>query len=463
MRSALAPWALLAGLALPAAGCTASSGPAATAAVTTTTAPASTTAVVATTAVPTSTLPPGAVVPNTAAALDALLHAVDLLPEGEAAAAVERLWAGLAAAGRIPFVDGGHVVFLFRGEAEGVEWRGDFTGWDWGLRGRRIAATDLWAADASLPEDARIEYQVVRNGTEWVLDPANPVRQMGGFGPNSVLTMPGFASTDFTAPHPGVASGTLTGDISFESRAMGYAIDVRVYTPAVPPGDAGYPVLYVTDGSDFWDPEMGAMTVVLDNLIGAGRIEPVMAVFADAWDPGHTENRRETEFLDRPVDYARFLAEELIPWADAAYPTDPRRERRAIVGTSFGGIGAAFFSTLRSEAFGNVAMFSPAVRVLSAPGQFGGPERTAALREMAALLEAEARACEVGDCPSRGQRTVFTSGLPDWDVGDLSGMAAMFAAAGLDHLYLRSAEGHTWGQWSGLTDEVLEYLFPVRG
>jgi enterochelin esterase family protein len=455
--------ALAVTLALTAA-CSTGAGPTITTATpsSVTTVATTTTATIAP-ATTTTTTPLGAELPGTAGDLDALLARIDLLPAAQAAEAVDRLWGRLTGAGRIPFVDGDHVVFLYRGEAEGVDWRGDFSGWSGGLLGRRISQTDLWAADATLPGDARIEYRIVLDGGEWIVDPGNPDTQMGGYGPNSVLTMPGFVTTDFTTPDPGAPSGTLTEDIPFESGAMGYTIDVRVYIPAAAPGAAGYPVLYVTDGSDFWDPQMGAMTVVADNLIAAGRIEPVMAVFPDAWDPEHTVNRRESEFLERPADYARFLAEELIPWVDATYPTDPRRERRAIVGTSYGGVGAAFFSALQPEAFEGVVMFSPAVWALGSPESLDNPARAESLREMTALLEAEARACEAGECASRGQRTIITSGIPEWDVGDLSGLAATFEAIGLDYLVLQTREGHSWGAWSGLTDEVLEFLFPAAG
>jgi enterochelin esterase family protein len=442
------------------ASCSSEASSPTSAAITTTTTmvPAATTTTVGAATTATTTTTPVIGLPGTADELDRLLAEIGRLPDARAAAAVDELWTLLE--GRVPFVDDEHVVFLYRGEADRVEWTGEFTGWSWGLLGRRIGATDLWAADAVLSADARVEYKVVLDEETWILDPANPATQMGGFGPNSVLAMPGFATSDFGEIEPGVPMGTFTEDIAFESAAMGYTIDVRVYLPAGAGDGDRLPVLYVTDGSDFWDPEMGAMTVVLDNLIAAGRIEPVMAVFADAWDPERTENRREVEFLERPVDYARFFADELVPWVDATYPSDPVRARRAIVGTSYGGAFAAFASNLQPETFGNLVMFSPALWVLQAPEALGEPARIAAMREMGALLDESLAACGVEGCPMEGMRIAFTSGIAEWDVGDLSWLVDMFEATGFDHLYLESSEGHTWGQWSGLTDEVLEFLFP---
>jgi enterochelin esterase-like enzyme len=455
--------ALVVAAVLLGASCSTDAAPATTAPTTTTSTMASTTTSAPTTTTtthPTTTTAPAITLPETADDLDALLAEIGRLPASQTLAAVDELWALLD--GRIPFVDDEHVVFLYRGSADRVEWKGEFSGWSWGLLGRRIGDTDLWAADAVLPRDARVEYKVVLDTETWILDPANPATQMGGFGPNSVLTMPAFTSTDFTDLDPAAPMGTFTEDRGFDSAVMGYTIDVRVYLPSgVAEGDR-LPVLYVTDGSDFWDPEMGAMTVVLDNLVAAGRIEPVMAVFADAWDPDRIENRREVEFLERPVDFARFFAEELVPWVDATYPSDPVAHRRAIVGTSYGGAFAAFAANLQPETFGNLVMFSPALWVLSNPEALGDPARIAAMQAMGALLDESLAACGTGSCPTEGMRIAVTSGIPEWDVGDLSGLVDTFETIGFDYLYLQAREGHTWGQWSGLTDEVLEFLFPAR-
>lgn len=99
------------------------------------------------------------------------------------------------------------------------------------------------------------------------------------------------------------AAGTLTDDIRIESKTLGYALQYRVYVP---------------DGA--WYLEQGRMKAVLDEMIVAGRIEPVIAVFVDARDP----------------------------------------ESRTILGLSFGGLNAACFGLSIPQTFSNLAMQSPA-------------------------------------------------------------------------------------------------------
>lgn len=231
----------------------------------------------------------------------------------------DSLWQALTAQGRAPLVFGERVFFLYKGAANSVTWRGDFTGWESGpgVEGKRIGGSDLWMAETTLPVDARANYKIVLDGQDWILDPANPRVQPGGLGDNNILAMPEFAVTTDTARRNDVAPGTLSDDLTIESTNLGYAVNYRVYTPANYDDLSGLPVVYVTDGNDWVYEPYGAMAVALDNLIADGRIEPVMAVFIDAREPGNPENnRREQEFLDHFDPYARFVAEELVPAID---------------------------------------------------------------------------------------------------------------------------------------------------
>ena len=82
-----------------------------------------------------------------------------------------------------------------------------------------------------IPRDSRTDYKIVLDGSQWMLDPANPHLQSDGTGDNNVLTMPDFKVTDFTERREGVPTGTLTDWIPFESKVMGTTVDTRVYPP----------------------------------------------------------------------------------------------------------------------------------------------------------------------------------------------------------------------------------------
>lgn len=387
----------------------------------------------------------------------------DLAARADAQAEADRVWEELVGNRRVPLVLDDAVLFMYKGAATSVAWRGDFSGWEFGpaVVGKRVGRTDLWYGVTTLPRDSRTEYKVYVNGKEQ-LDAANPEVKTGGLGDNSVLKMPDYRVTDETTRRPGVPTGKVTESILFPSKAMGYGINYRVYTPRGYETLKDLPVLYVTDGNDFGDERIGGMPAALDNLIAAGRIRPAIAVFLDARDPNPPNaNRREIEFLVRPEDYAKFLTAELIPKIDGEYRTDARREGRAIVGTSYGGVFATYAALRYPEVFGKLAAFSPAYWVLSNPGGVAA-DRAAGGRRMNTLIQSQLQCGKAGKPACGGALKVFMStGIVKWDVGDLTFMARPLRARGDAVEVMQVQEGHNWGAWAGETDEMLEYLFPT--
>lgn len=214
---------------------------------------------------------------------------------------VDRWWKSRKKAGQIPLVAGDSVTFLYRGSvpaelkglgATSVAWAGDFNSWGskpFDNKGRRIRNTSIWVLSASFPSTSRLDYKVIINGKDWILDPDNPYYQYAGVGggtPNSELRMPGWKRDPAQEENPNVAKGNLKAG-SILSTHMGYEIRYIVYTPAGTPADAPLPPLYVTDGSEYLDARLGNMPLVLDNLIATKKINPIKVVFVDARDPSN--------------------------------------------------------------------------------------------------------------------------------------------------------------------------------
>jgi predicted alpha/beta superfamily hydrolase len=112
---------------------------------------------------------------------------------------------------------------------------------------------------------------------------------------------------------------------AIRSAYTGWTYPLRVYLPAgYAASKQRYPVLYTLDGEFRFD----LVTERLDEL-GAEVI--VVAI-------GATSNaRREIDFvIPGALAYSQFLTEELIPWADANYRTDPAE--RALAGHSLAGL-----------------------------------------------------------------------------------------------------------------------------
>ncbi|MGE5462241.1 MAG: hypothetical protein ACM3PS_02745 [Syntrophothermus sp.] len=62
-------------------------------------------------------------------------------------------------------------------------------------------------------------------------------------------------------------------------------------------------------------------------------------------------------------------------------------------------------------------------------------------------------------CPRLPLNTFQTSGLPDWEIGDLSGPIITLEKKGYPVEYHQVREGHTWENWRSLSDEMLIYSF----
>src|SRR5512135_284302 len=240
------------------------------------------------------------IVINTRDDLQSITREIATAEPSAAQARADELWQYLVKEQRAPLIFGQTVIFFYKGQANQVQWRGTFNGWGTpGLAGQRIGQTDLWVSVAEFPPASRVEYKIVLNDKDWVVDSANPKTTFSGMtGVNNVVTLPGFTVTDESKKRNDVTPGKLTGEISIASQSLGYTVNYWVYTPAGYQNLKQLPVLYILDGNDFVDERMGAMPNVLDNLIADKRIEPVIAVFVDTRDPNNQQfNRREEEFL----------------------------------------------------------------------------------------------------------------------------------------------------------------------
>lgn len=358
---------------------------------------------------------------------------------------VEAFWQGLKDAGQVPFAIGDSVAFLYRGDASSVAWNGDFNAWGNNVTvpgtGTRLGNSDLWIWETTFPSDARLDYKIVLNGTNWILDPNNPRQQWSGFGPNSELRMPDYVYPEETLPRADIARGTFADPVPISSTHLGYDVNYRVYTPAGYDTLSNLPTLYVTDGHEYADDRLGSMLIVLDNLIADGLIEPVIGIFVDPREPGNAgNNRRQRQYADDYASFAAFLAEELVPTIDAAYRTDPSPDERGIMGTSLGGLFAGYLGAARSDVFRCIAIHSPAFSYDTQRNQ-----------DHVYQLYNEADRLPL--------RIFMSTGVIHDTEDGARRMRDLFDAKGYPLQYLEVNEGHSWGNWRGLLDAPLMHCW----
>jgi predicted alpha/beta superfamily hydrolase len=169
--------------------------------------------------------------------------------------------------------------------------------------------------------------------------------------------------------------GRLERIPGFESQILGNARDLTIY---LPPGydereERRYPVLYMQDGQNLFDPERAFvpgnhwhLAESADEAIGGADADAVIIVGIDhagtARIDEYTPTRSEAKKGGgKAADYGRMLVEELKPMIDARFHTRADREHTAIGGSSLGGLVSLFLVLTRPDVFGRAAVMSPSV------------------------------------------------------------------------------------------------------
>lgn len=167
---------------------------------------------------------------------------------------------------------------------------------------------------------------------------------------------------------------------------------VHVLVPAgYGPCDAGYPVIYMNDGSTaFWPGGPGNKTWdvpgALAGLYAEGSIPRVIVV---AIEP----NDRDYEYSHTPGEpgapccgageYTAYVADHVKPFIDGAYRTKPGRESTFIAGSSRGGLASFYVATRRPDTFGGAVCMSSSfwfgLDAVFGGNYPGGPLATSAL------------------------------------------------------------------------------------
>ncbi|KAF0130754.1 MAG: putative esterase [Bacteroidetes bacterium] len=348
---------------------------------------------------------------------------------------MSNLWDSLKLNKQLPFRIDDTVVFMYNGTSQPL-WAGDFNGWgsetlNWS--GKQLGKSPYWWLKKHFPDDARLDYKLVL-GSNWILDPSNNEVQYSGFGPNSVLKMPKWIFPEETIRQEGVLKGTLSENQQIQSNSsnLNYKVNYRVYLPYNYASVANCPVIYVTDGHEYSDDRLGAMLIVLDNLIFTGKIEPVIAVFIDPRDPVSGTNRRMSEYRAN-LKFANFVSDELVPQIDMTFKTNPDASKRAILGTSLGGWNSAFFGLTRSDKFQLIGIHSPAFdEAILRNFQSADKLPLKVYMSTGTIFDTQARARQMRDI--------------------LTGKAYPLK-------YKEVNEGHSWGNWRALIDEPLLFFY----
>ena len=247
--------------------------------------------------------------------------------------------------------------------------------------------------------------------------------------------------------------------------ASDYLPDKRDVIVYLPPGyeehpDRDYPVLYLQDGQNLFDPETSfvrgktwQMREQADAAIKAGEVEPLVIV--GIYNTGDRRLAEYTPDRNRPMGggeadaYGLLLTRELMPWVARAYRVRRGREDTGLGGSSLGGLVSLYLGLLHPESFGKLAILSPSV-------WWNRKSILGILNELAPQVWERPRMwLDVGD--KEGHRTLR----------DAEHLARRLKANGWrpgETLHFERVAGgtHDEASWATRVRPMLRFLFPAR-
>jgi predicted alpha/beta superfamily hydrolase len=249
---------------------------------------------------------------------------------------------------RIHYPAGAHAITL----------RGSLTPYNW-TTGVALTsgASDTWTITTPVIS-APLEFKPLLDDTTWSL------------GPNYIVS-PG-ASVDIY-PRFTTVNGAYTDAFQWTSTLLGNTRGIWVY---LPPSynentDAHFPVIYMHDGQNLFDPAASfngttwQIDTAMDNgatdgsiaetiVIGAENTAARMSEYTPVPDPDYDDGGD-----GNGANYIKALITELKPKIDAMYRTIPDRDHTFMMGSSLGGLISAYAGVEDADVYGGVGILSP--------------------------------------------------------------------------------------------------------
>ena len=228
---------------------------------------------------------------------------------------------------------------------------------------------DVWTGDFEVPGKEALEYKITRGtwDTEQVLaDGGIPLNSHISSGDNVDIALTIHRWKDqMNNALPNIAGDYDVHD-AFHSNYLRFSRKIIVWLPPSYRKEVKkrYPVLYVQDGEQVFDPATSTWNQAwdLDDMCQEkmiqGRIKEciIVAIYS-------TEDRFvEYDPSMAGPSYARFIVDELKPYIDRTYRTRKQARTTYIAGASMGGSIAFYIGWMHPDIFAGVACLSPAFK-----------------------------------------------------------------------------------------------------
>jgi predicted alpha/beta superfamily hydrolase len=248
-----------------------------------------------------------------------------------------------------------------------------------------------WTKTFSFAAGRQLEYKITRGTWE-----TEAVEGDGAVPGNAVMTVRSNVTVSIVVANwrdilhkdiPRKVEGQVTGVVKYHRQMEGEGIKARDVIVWLPPSyekspDKRYPVLYMHDGQNVFDPMTSFLGVDwqvdenADRLIREGKMQEILIVGI------YNTPDRGQDYSDSPKGHAymKFIVGKLKPFIDKEYRTLPGREYAAVMGSSMGGLISFLLVWNYPQVFSQAACLSPAfvhrdINVVSLVEKHAGPSK----------------------------------------------------------------------------------------
>jgi enterochelin esterase family protein len=380
-------------------------------------------------------------------------------------------WADIEALGTplIEDTDSGTLMtFLVRGHYNNVKLLGGPSNNHESLQ--QLADSDTWYKSFIVPNNTHLSYQIAPNVPQPPLsgrarriaikavaqaDPYNhhpwPNSAIDKYTTKSTVTLEDAPKRPWLDVQKEIPKGKLS-TFKFTSSTLDNTRDITVYSPAMndSQNSRNDPVLlYIFDAESYID-TVGLPTI-LDNLIAAGEIPPVTAVFISNPDG----DARARELPANPV-FADVLANELVPQVNKRLPVVIPKDRTVIAGSSYGGLAATTIALRHPDIFGNVISMSGSF--WWKPEDQTADDKHFVASEVIKMDKAPVRFFLSAGVFETARGNSSSNGI----LGTNRHLRDVLLAKGYDTRYEEYGAGHDYFSWRGIIGDGLISLFPSK-
>lgn len=256
-----------------------------------------------------------------------------------------------------------------------------------------------------------------------------------------------------------VPHGTVAR-VWYDSPSLGMQRRMTVYTPAgYEKNNKKYPVLYLLHGmggdEEAWI-ALGRTAQILDNLIAAGKAEPMIVVMPNGnvsqeAAPGETPGRMDQPVFNLPKTMEGTMEQtfpDIMKFVESTYRVKKQKSARAIAGLSMGGFHSLHISKEYPDKFDYVGLFSAAILPTDHAKTQNVPE---VYQDMEAKLQKQ----------FKNPPALYWIGIgrDDFLYSSNKDFRQLLDKLHCPYTYFETGEGHIWRNWRIYLSEFVPLLF----